>query len=420
MRLEEYISRVKDCVSQFQDNRKGKNKSYTMQEIGMGAYSVFHMQSPSFLAHQQNMKKTKGQHNGQTLFGFEQIPSDNHIRQCLDTVDPSSLAPFFENITSELDPAEWTVKGRWLIAIDGVTFFSSSKINCSCCLKKEHSNGSTTYSHAALCPVIVHPLQKLVIPLMPEFIRNEDGTEKQDCEINAAKRWIEKNQEFLTQHNAILIADDLFSRDPFIKLINRMPNLDYIFVAKPTSHTYMTQWINDLTQADKTFVTIKEKAYASHVHDYMIATDIPLNSLENTANVHYFYMQVENKKCKKLYANSFVTSLTLNAHNIHQIATLGRNRWKIENEAFNTLKTKGYHLKHNFGHGKKYLANLLALMNIIAFTIHTLWQLRNPVFAKMFTAFSSRQQFFQSLVTLTLFHLFESWDHFLDFVKDGL
>lgn len=50
------------------------------------------------------------------------------------------------------------------------------------------------------------------------FIKNEDGQEKQDCEINAAKSWIEQNQEFLTKHQVILIANDLFSRDPFIKL----------------------------------------------------------------------------------------------------------------------------------------------------------------------------------------------------------
>ncbi|NDH69127.1 MAG: hypothetical protein EBY22_14755 [Gammaproteobacteria bacterium] len=167
MSLQKYIDRVATCIQNFKDNRQGRNKSYTMKEIGMSAYSVFHMQSPSFLAHQQNMKRRKGEHNGNTLFGFSKIPSDNHIRQCLDHVDPNALAPFFENIPKEVDKAEWFIDGRLLIAIDGVNFFSSSKIHCLCCLKKEHSNGTITYSHAALCPVIVHPSQKQVLPLMP-------------------------------------------------------------------------------------------------------------------------------------------------------------------------------------------------------------------------------------------------------------
>jgi len=43
---------------------------------------------------------------------------------------------------------------------------------------------------------------------------------------------------------------------------------------------------------------------------------------------------------------------TVNEENVVDIITAGRARWKIENENNNTLKTKGYHLEHNFGHGK--------------------------------------------------------------------
>lgn len=102
-----------------------------------------------------------------------------------------------------------------------------------------------------------------------------------------------------------------------------------------------------------TSVTIAEKSYDSHVYDYVFANQVPLNGSENTAQVNYFHMQVENKRGRRLYTKSFVTSLPLNRKKIHQIAALGRNLWKIENEVFNILKTKGYHLEHNFGHGKK-------------------------------------------------------------------
>ena len=137
----------------------------------MAAYSVFHMQSPSFLAHQQHRKRRKGEYNGNTLFGFSKIPSDNYIRQCLDRVDPKALAPFFKAIPKEIDKTKQFIDGRLLIAFDDVKFFSSFKIYCTCCLKKEYANGTTTYSHAALCPVIVHPSQKQVLPLMPKFIK---------------------------------------------------------------------------------------------------------------------------------------------------------------------------------------------------------------------------------------------------------
>ena len=49
--------------------------------------------------------------------------------------------------------------------------------------------------------------------------------------------------------------------------------------------------------------------------------------------------------------------------NIVQLVRAGRARWKIEDEAFNTLKNQGYHLKHNFGHGDRHLSEALFVLN---------------------------------------------------------
>ena len=78
-------------------------------------------------------------------------------------------------------------------------YHSSKKISCPCCLSCTHQNAQVSYHHQALLPVIVSPQQKAVISLPPEFITPQDGSEKQDCEQNAAKRWIE--------HHAALFAD---------------------------------------------------------------------------------------------------------------------------------------------------------------------------------------------------------------------
>ncbi len=67
-----------------------------------------------------------------------------------------------------------------------------------------------------------------------------------------------------------------------------------------------------------------------------------------------------------LYQNSFVTNHTVTPANVMHLAEIGRTRWKIENEKNNTLKTKGYHLEHHFGHGQPDLANVLASLNILA------------------------------------------------------
>ena len=76
--------------------------------------------------------------------------------------------------------------------IDGTQYHSSTSIHCDCCLSKTHRNGEITYSHTVLQGAIMHPDKKQVIPLMPEAIKNGDGSKKQDCEINAAKRFVQK------------------------------------------------------------------------------------------------------------------------------------------------------------------------------------------------------------------------------------
>ena len=74
---------------------------------------------------------------------------------------------------------------------------------------------------------------------------------------------------------------------------------------------------------------------------------------------------------KVLYHNAWITDWPITEQNVAALVTSGRARWKIENEHHNTLKTKGYHLEHNFGHGKEHLSSLLATMNLLAFLFHT-------------------------------------------------
>jgi len=68
-----------------------------------------------------------------------------------------------------------------LIALDGTWYFSSKQIHCQNCLTKEHRDGTTTYYHNTLLPVLVVPGSNRVIPLAPEFIRPQDGKVKQVC-----------------------------------------------------------------------------------------------------------------------------------------------------------------------------------------------------------------------------------------------
>ena len=85
----------------------------------------------------------------------------------------------------------------------------------------------------------------------------------------------------------------------------------------------------------------------------------------------------------------------------------------IENEAFNTLKTKGYNLEHNFGHGQEHLSSVLATLNLLAFAWHTVCDLADRQWKAARRELVVRQGFFQTLVALTASLVFPSWDDLL-------
>lgn len=129
------------------------------------------------------MAETKSKNNAQTLFGIQDIPTDNHIRDLLDAVLPQRVFPMFERIIAALDElghlqAFHTVNNQLLIALDGTQYHSSNTIHCDNCTVKNHKNGKTSYSHTVVTPVIVSPTQKRILPLAPEFITPQDGHDK--------------------------------------------------------------------------------------------------------------------------------------------------------------------------------------------------------------------------------------------------
>ncbi len=80
---------------------------------------------------------------------------------------------------------------------------------------------------------------------------------------------------------------------------------------------------------------------------------------------------------KVVYKTSFATNHRISDNTVAEIVVAGRTRWKVENENHNTLKTKGYNLEHNFGHGKQHLASWLATLNILSLLFHSLLELLN-------------------------------------------
>ena len=102
------------------------------------------------------------------------------------------------------------------------------------------------------------------------------------------------------------------------------------------------------------------------------------------------------------------------------LVAAARARWKIENESNNVLKNRGYHLEHNFGHGKQHLASLLVTLNLLAFGLHTLLELVDQDYLLIRKQVGPRQTFYQGVQALTTYILFTSWQQMLDFMMQGL
>ena len=248
--MPELLSMLTAELDDLPDERKPSNNTkYTVEEALLSAFSVFFMQSRSFLDHQRLMNSQKGRDNAASLFGIERIPCDNQIRNLLDLVPASTVFGVFRSVydglskTGNLKPYQ-CFQGEFLLTLDGTEYFSSKKIHCCHCCHRTHKNGSTTYFHAAVTPVVVAPGRPQVISLEPEFITPQDGHDKQDCENAAAKRWIAAHPRDPKDPPVTLLGDDLYCNQPICETA-----LDhgyhFIFVCKQTSpiQNFMTGWI---------------------------------------------------------------------------------------------------------------------------------------------------------------------------------
>ena len=150
-----------------------------------------------------------------------------------------------------------------------------------------------------------------------------------------------------------------------------------------------------------------------------ISTTSHCGQLTPVLSVNWCELTVTRKSDGQvLYRNSWVTNHHLTPQRVIDVAAAGRCRWKTENENHNVLKTKGYHLDHNFGHGKQQLSAFLLTLNLLAFLFHTVLHMADERYQQIRQIRGTRQGFFQDILALTNYLWFESWSALLDFMLD--
>ena len=280
-------------------------------------------------------------------------------------------------------------------------------------MQKQHKNGSVTYSHQALQAAIVSPEKKQVLPLMPEDIRNTDGDEKQDCEINAAKRLVPKIRKSHPRMPMIWLADSLYATAPFITLLQSNSKDSFILRAKESDHKTLYSSIKEMVPNNHEEVVNKGKETLY----YRWYNKIKLNaSSDIEVNVLRVYSTKTDRygKQSSTIVGLWVTDLMITAENVSRIARAARARWMVENECFNTLKNTGYAIDHSYGHGQKNLAFNFYMLIMLAFILHQIQELTEKLFQQARSYCSTRKRFWGDLLFMFNKMLFDSWYHMME------
>ena len=226
--LDALLDSFREAASALPDPRTGSNTQYSVTDAAACALAPLFFQDPSFLAFQRRMQDEQARSNCQSLFGINKVPCDNSIRSLLDgcpsdafnALFPLCLDTLAQN--GALDPF-LRLDGRLLVALDGIEFYKSYKIHCDSCSTRHVGKAKTPqYFHSMVCPAVVAAGHNRVIPLMAEFIQPRHdpaasdtdlsgSRQKQDCERNAAKRWISLYLHYLAAYRPVLLGDDIVS-----------------------------------------------------------------------------------------------------------------------------------------------------------------------------------------------------------------
>jgi hypothetical protein len=284
-------------------------------------------------------------HNLRSVFGLQAIPSDTQMRAILDDIDPRDLRPLFKDIFRQLQRSKVLedyvfLEGCYLVALDGVEYFTSKKVHCAQCMSRHHSNGEVSYYHQMLGSVLIHPDFSEVIALVPEPIQRQDGQTKNDCERNAARRWLKGFRQDHPHLGIIVVEDALSSNAPHIRDL-RAARAHFILGVKEADHKHLFEQFYQRLEAGAVEEFEQRDAATGIVHCYLFVNGLTLNQNNQDVEVNFLkYLELHEKEGEDREW-TWVVDLKLTKANAPMVMRGGRTRWRIENETYNTLKNQG-------------------------------------------------------------------------------
>jgi hypothetical protein len=394
------IRSVRSCFEHVGETRKGKPE-IPMEDALMSSFAMFSLKDPSLLAFEH--RRIEQECNLKSIYRMNTIPSDTQMRTILDPVPPEELRPAHNTLFGAVQRGKALEKmcyleEGYLMPLDGTGYFSSEKLFSDFCLEKTSSSGQSTYYLQMLGTALVHPERKEVIPLIPEIISRQDGTVKNDCELNASRRFLSKLRKEHPHLQLVVTQDAISPNGPYIRFLKE---LDYRFIlnVKEADHAHLFARFEDaIEQCQVGELIIDDAKDPERVHYFRWVNELPINASHQDVLVNLLeYLEVNGKVTKRF---CWVTDIALSEANAYRIMRAGRARWKIENETFNTLKNQGYNLEHNYGLGKQYLSMVFVKIMMLAFLVDQIQQLSCALFQAVLKKSKSKKALWEDTRSL--------------------
>ena len=133
----------KNNIKMKDERRKRNNEEYyPLRDIIISAFSIFYFQNPSWLSFQRKMKIKQHKSNLSSMFNISKVPSNTYIKNILDNTSSNIFSDVYQEILKYIENKgilkKYIFRNKYLlIALDGICYYSSTKVSCSCCQSKK-------------------------------------------------------------------------------------------------------------------------------------------------------------------------------------------------------------------------------------------------------------------------------------------
>lgn len=242
---------------------------------------------------------------------------------------------------------------------------------------------------------------------MREPIIKQDGERKNDCERQAAKSLSQSLSEKYPRLPMLVVEDALYANAPHIRQISSY-GWKYILTVKENGQEKLFKQfaMRRSTSQVKELVKVDEKG---EEHYYAWTNQLCFGEQAADLKVNFLvYEQRRPEAETKRWV--WITNLPLNAYQVEKVEKAGHARWKIENETFNTLKNQGYNFTHNYGHGYRNLASVLALLMLLAFLVDQIQQGFDKLFQQLWKGLGSKSKLWEMVRNVFRILMFEKME----------